>query len=294
MTRFWYFAVALSIVSFMLSSFTWMDLPVSRDDKYIERYTKEDPDNTNQDILKGYFLDLGRGEATIFITPKGKTIMIDTGNADHYKKLSFILKELHIKEIDYLFLTTNDADHIGAFPELHEDFDIGHIFVPKSNHFDMFETAIKEILSKEKNITVLTDNKKLALEDHIDIYSLYANPLVLSLKYKNHAFLMMSDANFEIEEQLIKKYNAQLRSLVLKVGNHGQSLTNIDDFIKAVDPQIAIILGGDTEDNSRPSYGVIERLTESWIDVYRNDTKGTILITVENDKYEVETNLNNY
>jgi len=295
MLRFWYFAIALSIVSFMLATFTWMSFPVTSDEKYIERYTKSDSEDlADKHNLHTYFLDLEHGEATLFITPEGKVILIDVGNAKSFSKLQFILSDLKISKIDYVFLTTNDIDHVGAFPFLVESYPIKHVYIPFSDEDNYFSNEIAKALQQTKNM-MLKANKIIEIEKDLKIQSLYSNPTVLHIKYKQvSSVLMMSDANYDIEEHLIDNYSDLIKAQILKVGNHGQRLTCTDEFLEIVNPQVAIILGGDVEENSRPSYGVIERLTESWIEVYRNDAKGSVKITFDGEQYEIEASINGY
>ncbi|OEH84821.1 hypothetical protein BHU72_08295 [Desulfuribacillus stibiiarsenatis] len=294
MSRFWYFTIILSMVTFMLSSFTWMSLPVTKQEKYIERYTKKDSEDTpNEKSFKSYYLDLGRGESTIMLTPTNQVILIDVGNVESFNKLSFILQELGITTIDFLFITTNEIDHSGALPELAKKIAIKNLFISKSMTEGM-EDNVKQTISKMSNVITMSDGKKIHIEDQVEIVAYFENPLVLSIRHNEITYLHMSDGNFETEEELIKKYPKHIKAHILKVGNHGQSLTCSDEFIKTVNPQVAIILGGDREDNNRPSYGVLERLTESWIDVYQNDVKGTILITSDGAKYDVKTHITAY
>jgi len=295
MLRFWYFAIALSLVSFMLASFTWMSFPVTTDEKYIERYTKSDSEDlADKHNLHTYFLDLGYGEATLLITPEGKVILIDVGNVKSFPKLQFILSDLKISEIDYVFLTINDMDHVGAFPLLVEKYRIKNVFIPMSDQDNYFSNDVAKAL-QNTNSMMLNTNKTIEIEKDLKIQSYYSNPIVLHIKYKQvSSVLMMSDADYDIEEHLIENYNETIKAQILKVGNHGQRLTCTDEFLKIVNPQIAIILGGDVEENSRPSYGVIERLTESWIEVYRNDAKGSVKITFDGEQYEVEASVNGY
>ena len=295
MTRFWYFVIALSLVSFMLSTLTWISMPVSQEEHYIERFTKYDMEEEPQrNKLESYFFDLGRSESSLFITPTDQVIMVDTGNQDQYEKLLFMLNEMKITEIDYLFLTTAESDHIGAFPALIEDITVNYVIIPKTKIFEELDTTYKDGLLKANHVVKVTNNKKLQIEENLSIVSLYTEPLVMIVQFHDIKTLMMSDANFDVEESLVKTYGDQLHAPILKVGNHGQSLTNSEEFLKAVNPQVAVILGGDKEESGRPYHGVIERLTESWIDVYRNDVKGTILIVTDGKTYKVEEDYQAY
>ncbi len=292
MIRLRYFLAALSFVTLMLSSLMWMSLPANKDEEYFERYTKEDLEQPKQsDTLNAYFLDLDRGEATLFVTPTQQTILVDTGNLESFKKLSFILNELNISEIDHVFLTTNQVDYLGGLTSLLEEFKIKHLYLPKAESFDSLARTFQEHLMHADHVAMLAENNRLIIEDGIEVLSLHSMPLVLSLRHQQISYLLMSEANFETEEYLLKQYGDRLHAQILKVGNHGQSFTNSDEFLKAVNPQVAIIMGGESDEHSRISNGVIERLLESWIDVYRTDTLGTITITSDGVDYEVKTDL---
>jgi competence protein ComEC len=77
-----------------------------------------------------YFIDTEGGQATLYVSPSGQTLLVDTGNAGE-RDLGRILAVLNlagVKQIDHLFLTHYHGDHYGSMPELSTRIPIRHFY----------------------------------------------------------------------------------------------------------------------------------------------------------------------
>src|SRR5580698_5961224 len=79
--------------------------------------------------LQIYFVDVEGGQATLFVTPSGHSLLIDTGwpgfagrDADRIVEAA---KAAGIERIDYVLLTHFHTDHVGGAPQLAAKIPIG-------------------------------------------------------------------------------------------------------------------------------------------------------------------------
>src|SRR5258707_458486 len=86
---------------------------------------------TTPKTLDIYYVDTEGGQATLFVTPTGQTILVDTGNANppgrDPQRIMEALNAAGAKQIDYLVMTHYHGDHVGGFPELAKLTKIAHI-----------------------------------------------------------------------------------------------------------------------------------------------------------------------
>jgi len=72
--------------------------------------------------LQVYFIDVDGGQSTLFVTPAGKSLLIDTGwagnNGLDAGRIVAAAKDAGVSKIDYLLFTHYHADHIGGLNEL--------------------------------------------------------------------------------------------------------------------------------------------------------------------------------
>jgi competence protein ComEC len=83
-----------------------------------------------QKPLDIYFIDTEGGQATLYLSPSGQTLLVDTGNAGE-RDLGRILAVLDlagVKQIDHMFLTHYHGDHYGSMPELSRRIPIRHFY----------------------------------------------------------------------------------------------------------------------------------------------------------------------
>ena len=74
--------------------------------------------------LEIYFVDVEGGQSTLFVTPKGASLLIDTGwagnNARDAERIAAAARLAGLRQLDYVLLTHYHGDHAGGLPELAE------------------------------------------------------------------------------------------------------------------------------------------------------------------------------
>ena len=79
--------------------------------------------------LQIYFVDVEGGQATLFVTPEGKSLLIDTGwpgnNGRDAERIAGAAKDAGIKKIDFVLITHYHDDHVGGAPQLAAKIPVG-------------------------------------------------------------------------------------------------------------------------------------------------------------------------
>src|SRR6267142_810520 len=87
------------------------------------------PPSDTQKPLQIYFVDVEGGQATLFVTPAGQSLLIDTGwpgfNGRDADRIVAAAKNAGLKKIDFVLLTHYHRDHAGGVPQLAAKIPIG-------------------------------------------------------------------------------------------------------------------------------------------------------------------------
>jgi competence protein ComEC len=79
--------------------------------------------------LQAYFIDVEGGQSTLFVTPSGQSLLIDTGWADHNgrdaDRIAAAATSAGVSKIDYVLITHFHDDHVGGVPQLVERIPVG-------------------------------------------------------------------------------------------------------------------------------------------------------------------------
>lgn len=117
-----------------------------------------------------------------------------------------------------------------------------------------------------------------------------ANSIVARLDYGSFSMMLAGDAEEQTEHRLLTK-DLDLKSRVLKVGHHGSKYASSADFLKRVQPEIAIVSCGAWNRYGHPSPSVLDRLraVNANVKLYRTDLQGEITITTRGSDITVKT-----
>lgn len=173
--------------------------------------------------------------------------------------------------------------------------------------FDEYKTAVEESgaqyekaqpgkqydLGDGARLTVLAPSEPFFTRDQMKTggNEPNANSIVLRLDYGDFSMLLAGDAEEQTEHRMLTK-DLNLKAKILKVGHHGSKYATSADFLKRVQPDVAIISTGDWNRYGHPSPAVLERLRAQNINLrlYRTDLQGEISITTKGSaEYAIKT-----
>src|SRR5215470_12290109 len=123
--------------------------------------------------LEIYVIDVEGGNATLFVTPSGESLLIDTGNggaaaARDAGRIMAAMKDAGIQQLDHLITTHWHGDHFGGMAELaskvtiKEFIDHGANVQPAQAADDFLKTTYPQLYSKAKH-TVVKPGDKIAM-----------------------------------------------------------------------------------------------------------------------------------
>ncbi len=220
--------------------------------------------------LKIYFIDVGQGDSTLIVTPKNKKILIDGGEGKTNVLFQYLL-DRRINKIDYIIISHFDSDHCNGLIEIIEKMRVENIVMSKQSKESEEYKKILEII-KQKNIKVssVKAEDKIIIEKNLytkilnpaekfEFQDLNNNAIVAKLVYKNFSMLFTGDIE-KAEGNLAKKYKNELKSTILKVAHHGSKTSTSEEFLKYVEPQIALIGVGENNKFGHPNQITIEKL----------------------------------
>lgn len=220
--------------------------------------------------LKIYFIDVGQGDSTLIVTPKNKKILIDGGEGKTNVLFQYLL-DRRINKIDYIIISHFDSDHCNGLIEIIEKIRVENIVMSKQSKESEEYKKILEII-KQKNIKVssVKAEDKIIIEKNLytkilnpaekfEFQDLNNNAIVAKLVYKDFSMLFTGDIE-KAEENLAKKYKNELKSTILKVAHHGSKTSTSEEFLKYVEPQIALIGVGENNKFGHPNQITIEKL----------------------------------
>jgi beta-lactamase superfamily II metal-dependent hydrolase len=118
--------------------------------------------------LDAYFIDVEGGQATLFVSPSGESLLVDTGwggfESRDAKRIAAVAKLAGIKQIDYLVITHYHADHVGGVTQLLEQLPV-KTFVDHGPNVETtpdaakFDEAYKKAVATGKHLVVKPGDK---------------------------------------------------------------------------------------------------------------------------------------
>lgn len=116
--------------------------------------------------LEIYIADTEGGKATLFVTPGGQTLMIDSGNPGErdLTRILAMFADAGVTKLDYLLSTHYHVDHVGGLQELAKRIPIAHFIdhgpnVEAKEQVQGFQAAYADLYSTARRTVVKPGDK---------------------------------------------------------------------------------------------------------------------------------------
>src|SRR5438105_1408090 len=93
--------------------------------------------------LNIYYIDTEGGQATLFVSPSGESLFVDTGNPGgrDTDRIQAAMADAGVTKIDHLVITHYHVDHVGGLQELVKRVPVKHFY----DHGPTIETAREQV-----------------------------------------------------------------------------------------------------------------------------------------------------
>lgn len=225
----------------------------------------------------GYVYDVSSqhaGDSMLIISPDGKTMLIDMNSPANTSIIVDSLQKLGIEKLDYLVMSHQHLDHLGAYSIIFRYMEIDQIITNAheyvgSNTYEDLHALIDEY---EITCSYAYEGDTIMLGEEVEI-KVYNPPvdfdykggtsgqnngsLLLKVMYGESSFLFGGDLYADQEEVILAKYADELKVDVAKMNHHGYSTSNTKNWVKALSPKIAFAqMSGVVEDTIVGRYQV--------------------------------------
>ena len=242
--------------------------------------------------MQVHMIDVGQGDSLLVVSPEGDIMLIDAGTNDSEPQLRSYLDSQGITEITYAVFTHPHEDHIGGADMVLNNYDVKNVIIPDATHTSTtFERMLEAIDKNNVNTIIPSPGDKFDLGsasflilgpvgsgyEELNDYS-----IVLRLDYGGTSFMMTGDAETLSEREMLSYFPAsEFKCDVLKMGHHGSSTSSCDEFLDAVDPDIALISCAEGNDYGHPHREIVAAIKERSIVSYNTAEVGSVVLKAD-------------
>jgi beta-lactamase superfamily II metal-dependent hydrolase len=247
--------------------------------------------------LQIYFVDVEGGQATLFVTPSGQSLLVDTGwpyNA--YRDANRIVaaaKMAKVKKIDYVLITHFHTDHVGGVPQLAAKMPVGAFLDHGPNRetgnaaehlYDEYQKAIagsqhitetpgQHLPLKGVDVAFVTGDGKIidqslpgagqpnaaceGVKPKEADPSENARSLGFVMTFGQFKVVDLGDLTWNKELELMCPNNKLGQTSLLIVSHHGLDQSNSPALVHALQPKVAIIDNGAKKGGSASAWDIV-------------------------------------
>jgi competence protein ComEC len=262
---------------------------------------------TRPSLLRVTFLDVGQGDAAAISFPDGRNLTLDAGGLAGTsfdigrQVVTPALWALGFRRLDYLTFTHSDVDHLGGASALFDDLQPTEVWegIPVPPH--VATQALRRLADGAGTPwRTLQPGDRVAFGpaelliwhppppewERQDVRN--DDSVVMEVTLGDVSFLFTGDISREVEQCLAPKLSRP-RIRVLKVPHHGSATSSSAEFLRAVDPDVAVISSGRSNPYGHPAPAVVQRYRDIGAAMYRTDQDGAVMMETDGETLRVRT-----
>jgi competence protein ComEC len=249
--------------------------------------------------LRIYFIDVEGGQATLLVTPRGGSLLVDTGwpdaNGRDARRIVRAAREAGLKRIDFVLITHFHTDHVGGAPALAARIPVGTFVdhgkdVETGKEAGALDAGYQRALERSKRmiakpgdsiplegaeVTVVTaDGARISspLPDagQPNPFCAESKPqetdtgenarsVGILVTFGKFRFLDLGDLTWNKELDLMCPANSIGTVDVFMVSHHGMNISNSPALVWALHPRVAVMNNGETKGGTPEAWQIVEK-----------------------------------
>jgi len=247
--------------------------------------------------LRVDFLDVGQGDSALVTMPDGTTMLVDGGGntTDAARRIGETVVSEYLwwrglSEVDYVLATHADADHIDGLNDVLKNFTVRNALIARKPTNDPEFSKFSQTLTTTNTHSELIQAGDVIHFGAVEVSVLWPpdageqstnnDSITLRVKFGEHSILLTGDIEKPAERALLESHQ-DLTANVVKVPHHGSKTSSTDDFVRATNPDLAIISVGRNSMFGHPHPEVVQRWQANGATVLTTGECGTISITTD-------------
>jgi len=255
-------------------------------------------------MLHVTFIDVGQGDSTFVVFPRGSTLLVDAGGLASSSSFDIgdrvvapVVRDAGFRRLDYVALTHGDPDHIGGAGSILRELRPREVWegipVPRFEPLTALRLATQAAGARWANVyagdrLVADDVEIIARHPMVEDWERQKvrndDSIVLELRWRDVSVLLTGDIGKAVE-RIVESAIPPARLRIIKVPHHGSLTSSTPAFLNAVRPQIAVVSAGRSNHFGHPVPEVLDRYRSVGAEVFRTDQDGAV--TVDTDGYSL-------
>lgn len=241
--------------------------------------------DTHAQTLRIYHIDVGQGDATLFVSPSGHSLLVDSGKNGDGDELLAAMQVAGVVQIDHYVTTHYHGDHYGGIDELTESpgitivnsYDRGDKnFLPTSKTtqetFIDYQAAVGNkaihltrgasiVLDPLMQVTCISSGGVVLGEPDTPHHGEHENDMSISLliQFGNFHYFIGGDIETPTEDKIAALDVVQDVD-VYQANHHGADNGSTQEFIEALQPNVVVISNGSHGGHKHPRQTTLTRL----------------------------------